>query len=459
MRARSPRPSRCPRPETPELSAPSEPPAHRARVVKSEDPSLVVSALQALRQDRDPARRPPAGRLFADLPARRSGRRGGGPLVRSGRRAPQLIGDDVRPALSARTRTAASAPPPSGSSRGPRSKPSAPCSPPRAPPVPVRSRACSPASAGAGVRRARRLPFCALLGACGGGQTRGRTADAGAGRPDLRPPADPRRQRRRLRALLRRHQGLRHRGRHRIPDRARPADAGDVDRQRADARDAGFSGPAHRLLQRPSDRHPRRRARGLACLRRPGAGPAPTTPAAGSWYHVAYSYDTTTHLLYVNGALADTETVRPTSGRRPRSGWEALDGSTNLFKGHLDEVRVWTITRTASEIASDMAHGRPGPETGLVAYWTFDDAINGGRAIDFSGSGNDVTLGDGVAAMMPTRVASTAPLGTSATTSARPGCRLALVLARRLLGRLLVRLGLGRAFGASDGGPACGGRA
>ena len=42
--------------------APPPPPVHRARPVKSEDPSLVVAAIQALRQDRDPDR---AGRLLA----------------------------------------------------------------------------------------------------------------------------------------------------------------------------------------------------------------------------------------------------------------------------------------------------------------------------------------------------------------------------------------------------------
>ena len=43
-------------------SAPLAPPVHRARTLKSEDPSLVVSAIQALRQDRDAER---AGRLLA----------------------------------------------------------------------------------------------------------------------------------------------------------------------------------------------------------------------------------------------------------------------------------------------------------------------------------------------------------------------------------------------------------
>jgi hypothetical protein len=49
-------------PEAPAELAPPAPPVHRARTPKSEDPSLVVSAIQALRQDRDPER---AGRLLA----------------------------------------------------------------------------------------------------------------------------------------------------------------------------------------------------------------------------------------------------------------------------------------------------------------------------------------------------------------------------------------------------------
>ncbi|HSY40090.1 MAG TPA: hypothetical protein VLA79_11200 [Polyangia bacterium] len=49
-------------PESPPELAPPAPPVHRARALKSEDPSLVVSAIRALRQDRDPER---AGRLLA----------------------------------------------------------------------------------------------------------------------------------------------------------------------------------------------------------------------------------------------------------------------------------------------------------------------------------------------------------------------------------------------------------
>ena len=136
---------------------------------------------------------------------------------------------------------------------------------------------------------------------------------------------------------------------------------------------------------------------------------APTTPVAGTWHHVAYSYDGTTHLLYLDGAEVDSQTV-PADDRTPTSVWLGTDGSGNQFKGLMDEVRVWAVTRSAAEVAADMAHTPAGAHSGLVAYWTFDDAINGGSSIDLSGAGNSVTLGDGVASLMPSRVPSTAPI-------------------------------------------------
>jgi hypothetical protein len=137
---------------------------------------------------------------------------------------------------------------------------------------------------------------------------------------------------------------------------------------------------------------------------------APTTPSPGTWHHVAYTYDGATHLLYVDGVEVDSQTV-PADDRTPTSAWLGTDGSSNQFKGQMDEVRVWALTRTAAQVAGDMAHTPAGPHAGLVAYWTFDDAINGGSSVDLSGSGNTVTLGDGVASLMPSRVTSSAPVG------------------------------------------------
>jgi hypothetical protein len=136
---------------------------------------------------------------------------------------------------------------------------------------------------------------------------------------------------------------------------------------------------------------------------------APALPAANAWHHVAYTYDGTTHALYVDGTGADAQ-VNPADDRTPTSVWlGTLDGSRQMYAGEMDEVRVWNVARTAAQVAADQARAPPGAAAGLVAYWTFDDVSSGGRAVDASGTGNTVTLGDGVADQMPSRVVSDAP--------------------------------------------------
>jgi hypothetical protein len=142
---------------------------------------------------------------------------------------------------------------------------------------------------------------------------------------------------------------------------------------------------------------------------------APTAPAAGEWHHVAYTFDRTTHILYVDGAMIASSTTTGDE-RTPNQVWlGSVDGSAELYSGLMDEVRVWSIVRSAADIQRDMLHRSPGPEPGLMAYWTFDDSQNGGRCDDMSKAANDVnrndvTLGDGIAERMPSRVLSDAPV-------------------------------------------------
>ena len=141
---------------------------------------------------------------------------------------------------------------------------------------------------------------------------------------------------------------------------------------------------------------------------------APVLPSANEWHHVAYTFDYTTNTLYIDGVQVDAQ-MTETDDRTPNQVWlGTIDGVNALFRGWLDEVRVWAVTRSAAEIRADMKHGPVAGQDawmdGLVAYWTFDDDRSGGRSADRSGLGNDVTLGDGVAQRMPARVSSDAPL-------------------------------------------------
>jgi concanavalin A-like lectin/glucanase superfamily protein len=137
---------------------------------------------------------------------------------------------------------------------------------------------------------------------------------------------------------------------------------------------------------------------------------APTLPAPARWHHVAYTYDRTTHALYVDGAMVASSTAASDS-RTPNQVWlGTVDGSAELYKGLLDEVRIWSVARAAADVARDMLHRPPGHEPGLVAYWTFDDVQSAGHSLDMTGGGDDVTLGDGIAERMPSRVLSDAPV-------------------------------------------------
>ena len=138
---------------------------------------------------------------------------------------------------------------------------------------------------------------------------------------------------------------------------------------------------------------------------------APTNPAAGVWHHLAYTSDGTTNILYVDGAAVDNE-QNATDTHTPTSAWlGTFDGYKNLFRGEMDEVRVWTATRSASQVMTDMQFSSGQADAGLVAYWTFDDATDVGFSVDLSGNGNDVTFGDGIGAYMPLRVPSGIPFG------------------------------------------------
>ncbi|HEY4632892.1 MAG TPA: LamG-like jellyroll fold domain-containing protein, partial [Candidatus Limnocylindrales bacterium] len=59
------------------------------------------------------------------------------------------------------------------------------------------------------------------------------------------------------------------------------------------------------------------------------------------------------------------------------------------FQGQIDEVRVWTTTRSQTEIRDAMNRVLDGDEEGLAGYWTFDDQSTSGIAQDSTANNND----------------------------------------------------------------------
>ncbi|NML66047.1 T9SS type A sorting domain-containing protein [Hymenobacter sp. RP-2-7] len=111
---------------------------------------------------------------------------------------------------------------------------------------------------------------------------------------------------------------------------------------------------------------------------------ATTADLSGAWHHVAASYDpaTNTRCLYLDGALVSTDQPSTATPHAVPNADNLRIGSTNFgefFPGSIDEVRVWSVTRTAAQIAATRSMSIPGSTTGLVAYYRLNE--NGGTTV------------------------------------------------------------------------------
>jgi hypothetical protein len=123
----------------------------------------------------------------------------------------------------------------------------------------------------------------------------------------------------------------------------------------------------------------------------------------GQWHHVAAVYDptaTNTVSLYIDGVLNIsgnfTIPVNTIASANLKIG-QRFDG-VNYFNGSIDEVRVWNVARTATEINANKNVEFCSPQAGLVAYYKFNDGIANGTntgittVSDYSGNNYTGTL-------------------------------------------------------------------
>jgi hypothetical protein len=101
-----------------------------------------------------------------------------------------------------------------------------------------------------------------------------------------------------------------------------------------------------------------------------------------SWHHIAMTFNsgvTNGTLIYIDGVLKLTTTMTISSQAFPFSiGSNSFDPAFQFYTGSVDDVRVWNVIRTQTEIQDNMNTELLGSETGLVAYYPLNQGVAAG---------------------------------------------------------------------------------
>jgi hypothetical protein len=123
-----------------------------------------------------------------------------------------------------------------------------------------------------------------------------------------------------------------------------------------------------------------------------------TTLTNGTWYHIAYTFDGTTHRLYINGIQTNTATTAQIAGTITAIYINGFPTGTTSETGtfSVDDISYFNRTLSASEILT--AYSTAGERDGLIYGLTASCLLNEGyigttanACIDYSGRGNTLT--------------------------------------------------------------------
>jgi len=125
-----------------------------------------------------------------------------------------------------------------------------------------------------------------------------------------------------------------------------------------------------------------------------------TSPDNG-WNHIAIVYSSGDHKLYLNGVLDGSSTETGVMGNNSSvalgiGGW--IGEGVRYGNADIDEVRIWNVMKTESEIQASMNCELPAGTPGLLANYHFNQGIEGvdntgeTTLFDLSGNASNGTL-------------------------------------------------------------------
>ncbi len=130
------------------------------------------------------------------------------------------------------------------------------------------------------------------------------------------------------------------------------------------------------------------------------SGPTSLTPPQNEWHHFAITRaaNATTVTTYWDGQVVSSDQTSDGAGSTAlaNTGEDLNIGArrngATYFNGLIDEVRISNVVRTQAEIQADMKTWGIGSETGVVAYYDFND-VSGTTVVDRVGSNNLTLVG------------------------------------------------------------------
>ena len=101
-----------------------------------------------------------------------------------------------------------------------------------------------------------------------------------------------------------------------------------------------------------------------------------STLETGRWYHIAGVYDGTNMKIYINGV--EDASASQSGSFSSNSGFyiASNDGTGRYLDGKVDEARIWTVARSSTDLNNNMCRILAGNESGLTAYYRFDDGTS-----------------------------------------------------------------------------------
>jgi len=122
-----------------------------------------------------------------------------------------------------------------------------------------------------------------------------------------------------------------------------------------------------------------------------GYGLLSDTLTLNAWHHVAVVITSTNRSCYMDGKKTTENLTIPTYDFSTGRMWIGRDSANasndnRAFKGLIDEVRIWNVEKTATELENNKYLTLSGTESGLIGYWNFDDSAT--VATDLSPTAN-----------------------------------------------------------------------